>query len=571
MDTEIGPRGYSIPLKQLPGHFLENIRSELNVKPIENPNFQGSEAFPVYRISNTKIYLPRYYAVEKYGPPRNNNLGGAVINVSFTGTLRQLQQETIDATLEAFEKHSGGLVSLDTGLGKTVVGLNLISKVGLKTLIIVHGEFLLDQWIERIEQYLPGARVGVIRQKKCEVENMDICIGMIQTIIKRDYPKDFFKDFGMTIVDECFPGDTRILTNEGIFTIKQLYLFWKNKLHIPEIFSYNETTKQLETKRITHAWEKRNSNLLRFTYSEGKFECTPNHKILTYHGYLPAEELGVGDYFSTGLGYTRIDSIEPIINEDLFVYDIEVEDNHNFKLADFGPIVHNCHHLGSKTFSSIFYKVQTRYHLGLSATPDRKDGLTNVIYWFLGPQIVNIKRTTGIPSVRFLFNDTTGYEEKFNKIGKINLPTMITDLTLKRERNEFIIETILNLLKENRKILLLTERREHCKVLFDMLPEGISGKYMGGMKTQERKTSSEQKVIIGTYQASGEGFDVADLDTLIMVTPRSDITQAVGRILRQKNPNEPLVIDIVDSFSVFKGQYYKRRKYYKNNNIPIIK
>jgi superfamily II DNA or RNA helicase len=571
MDTEIGPRGYSIPLKQLPSHFLEDIRSELNVKPLVNPNFPGSEkSFPVYRISKSKVYLPRNYAIDKFGAPRTFNLGGTVVNVPFEGTLRPVQLDVVNATLPCLEKNHGALISISTGMGKTTISLYLFSILKVKTLILVHAEFLLDQWCERIKQYLPTARIGIIRQNKCEVENTDICIGMIQTIVKRDYPKETYKDFGMLVVDECFPGHTRILTNEGIFTINQLYLFWKNKLHIPDVMSYNETTKQLETKRITHAWEKRNSNLLRFTYSEGKFECTPNHKILTYHGYLPAEELGVGDYFSTGLGYTRIDSIEPIINEDLFVYDIEVEDNHNFKLADFGPIVHNCHHIASETFSSVFYKVQTRYHLGLSATLERKDGLSKVINWFVGPVAINISKTDIIPSVKFLFNDTTGYEEKFNKIGKINLPTMITDLTFKENRNKFIVETILNLLKENRKILVLTDRRDHCEVLFKLLPE-ISGKYIGGMKTTERANSTEQKVIIGTYQASGEGFDVPDLDTLLMVTPKSDITQAVGRILRQKNPNEPLVIDIVDSFSVFKGQYYKRRKFYKNNNIPIIK
>lgn len=88
MDTEIGSRGYSIPLKQLPAHFLEDIRSELNVKPVENPNFQGTEPFPVYRISKSKVYLPRHYGVEKFGPARSNGLdSGTVITVPFEGNL----------------------------------------------------------------------------------------------------------------------------------------------------------------------------------------------------------------------------------------------------------------------------------------------------------------------------------------------------------------------------------------------------------------------------------------------------------------------------------------------------
>ena len=83
------------------------------------------------------------------------------------------------------------------------------------------------------------------------------------------------------------------------------------------------------------------------------------------------------------------------------------------------------------------------------------------------------------------------------------------------------------------------------------------------MKTESRNETTKTDVILGTYQASGEGFDVPELDTLILSTPKSDIQQAVGRILRQKNNNIPIVVDIVDLFSIFKGQYYSRKKYFK--------
>jgi len=436
METEISHLGYSITLKSLPPHFLENIRQELNVKPLENPNFSSGDntSFPVYRLSKNKVYLPRHYGTQTYNLPKNNTINpGESINLNFNGTLRDIQEQTIEATLKAFEEHGGGLISLDTGLGKTVVALKLISLMKVKTLIIVHAEFLLEQWKARIQQYLPDARIGIIRQDRCENEDVDISIGMIQTIIKRDYPKDFFKSYGMLQIDET-------------------------------------------------------------------------------------------------------------------------------------------HHVGSKTFSSIFYKVQTKYMVGLSATPSRKDGLSKVIYWFLGPQIITIKRETNKPSIKFIQNDIGGYEEKFNKLGKVNSPTMITDLTKQNGRNELIINVIKEYLRFNRKILVLSDRRDHCDYLLIQLQnEGISsGVYLGGMKTKNREETVTCSVILGTYQASGEGFDVPELDTLILATPKSDVEQAVGRILRQKNKNEPVVIDIVDSFSIFKGQYYKRRKFYKNNDFKLI-
>lgn len=437
MDTEICFSGYSINRDTTPPHFIENIRRELYVKPVilgQNNFAESVKEYPVFRASAKKIYLPRYYGITNYGKPKNYTLPeGEDINVEFVGTLREIQTNTISETIKAFEEHGGGLVSLDTGLGKTVVALKLICEMKKKALIIVHAQFLLEQWIERIKTFIPSARIGIIKRDICNYVDCDIVVGMLQSIISRDYPKECMKSFGLLTVDEC-------------------------------------------------------------------------------------------------------------------------------------------HHIGSKTFSGIFFKIQTKYMLGLSATPERKDGLSKVIYWFLGPQIVNIKRSFNKPSIQFIFNDVSDYTEKFNRNGKVNSPIMITDLTLKESRNKIIIDLINELLKNsNRKILLLSDRRSHCELLkreLDIL--GISnGLYLGGMKTESRNDSVLTNVILGTYQASGEGFDVPTLDTLILSTPKSDVEQAVGRILRQKNENDPIVYDIVDSFSIFKGQYYKRKKFYNNNKFLI--
>jgi superfamily II DNA or RNA helicase len=59
------------------------------------------------------------------------------------------------------------------------MALNILSKLKKKTLIIVHKEFLLNQWVERIEQFIPSAKIGVIRQNICDIENKDIVIGML--------------------------------------------------------------------------------------------------------------------------------------------------------------------------------------------------------------------------------------------------------------------------------------------------------------------------------------------------------------------------------------------------------
>ena len=95
------------------------------------------------------------------------------------------------------------------------------------------------------------------------------------------------------------------------------------------------------------------------------------------------------------------------------------------------------------------------------------------------------------------------------------------------------------------------------------------GYYIGGMKKEALKESESKKIIVATYAMAAEALDIKSLSTLILATPRTDITQAVGRILRIKH-KRPLVIDIVDSHSVFKNQWKKRLVFYKKFKYKTI-
>ena len=77
------------------------------------------------------------------------------------------------------------------------------SAIEKKTIIIVHKEFLLRQWIERIEQFLPDAKVGRIQAKIIDTEDKDIVICMLQSLSQKEYPKEMFREYGFTIIDEC--------------------------------------------------------------------------------------------------------------------------------------------------------------------------------------------------------------------------------------------------------------------------------------------------------------------------------------------------------------------------------
>jgi superfamily II DNA or RNA helicase len=149
---------------------------------------------------------------------------------------------------------------------------------------------------------------------------------------------------------------------------------------------------------------------------------------------------------------------------------------------------------------------------------------------------------------------------------------MITNLTEIKERNDFIFNIIKDILEKDptRKIFILTNRRNHIDELKNLLQDYDVGLYIGGMKKKDLALSEERAIIIGTYEMASEGLDIPDLDTLIMTTPKSNITQSIGRIMRKElYDNIPLIVDIVDKIDIFYAMYNKRKKIYQENKYEI--
>jgi superfamily II DNA or RNA helicase len=251
-------------------------------------------------------------------------------------------------------------------------------------------------------------------------------------------------------------------------------------------------------------------------------------------------------------------------------------------------ILDECHHMGSEMFSKALTKIRSKYVLGLSATPERKDGLTKVFEYHIGKichsekrqnlNLIEIKRIT-------LDSDSPEYETLFMANGVKNTSGMITALSKSKKRNELLIEIIRLLMKEPRKILFLSDRREHLEQIYDLLKvakiktikgEDITfGYYMGNKGTNKKThrdlldTSSKCDVILGTFHISSEGLDIPDLNTEILATSHTDVQQSVGRILRKNHDISPIVVDMVDKCGNFVNQSYSRNKYYKSENYNI--
>lgn len=442
----IGKKGYTLYKNTLALSDLTKIRNELTVKPYVPKSMVESKAFPLYREAPKKIYIPRHYGEEHFGSLPDDQIKlprGDIIEdqyCEFNGSLREYQINIVQKYLNSVKNSGGGLLDVDPGKGKTVMALNIISQLKVKTLVIVHKSFLLNQWIERIEQFLPSARVGKIQGQIIDIEEKDIVIGMLQSLSMKEYASDTFDCFGLSIYDET-------------------------------------------------------------------------------------------------------------------------------------------HHLGAETFSKSMLKITTNYTLGLSGTMQRKDGLTKVFKMFLGDVIHKEKSNTSehtvmVKCVNYAVNDDEFNEMKYNYKGDPMYSTMISKLCTYNHRSEFILSIIKTELKRdpNQQIMVLAHNKTLITYLHDAIVHrdmATAGYYVGGMKEEALKQSEGKKVIIATYAMASEGLDIKTLTTLIMASPKTDVCQSVGRILRTKHA-APLVIDIVDSHDIFVAQWRKRKAYYIKQKYMIV-
>ena len=448
----INHKGY-IVRKNIITQQLNTIRAELTVQPNINPNYAEAVApYPVYFESENNIYLPRFYGLEKLGQPSKGTVFTPTKCTGFETTmaLRDYQIPIIEKTLDILQNGcGGGLLELYTGSGKTSIALYIMCQLKVKTLIIVHKSFLLQQWIDRIKQFIPNASIGTIQGKTFDVAGKMIVIGMLQTLSMKEFKYEQFSEFGLTIVDET-------------------------------------------------------------------------------------------------------------------------------------------HHIGAEVFCRALIKISTQYMIGLSATPNRKDGLTKVIHWFIGPTAYSLQRDGSqaqkviVKKINFKSSDMSYLREQKNFKGTVLLPAMINQVCDYTPRNALIIHEILYYAREpERQIMVISDRINHLHELKHIIDthntepthepvKYVTGLYTGRQKQTELNISEKAKIIFSSYAMCREGLDIQSLNTIIFGTSNGDVIQTCGRILRKTHNVSPLIIDIADQFSSFKGQSKKRDAFYKKSKYAVV-
>jgi len=433
-------KGYAIKKTFLTEVQVQELRSELTVAPKVLDRFQKDILnFPIYAESKTRLYVPRHWGIKKYGEPEANIVSEGLSlpeKISFSTKFppHDFQKEIIETFIK---KDGNGLICVPCGYGKTFMALNIAVLLKKRLLIVVDKEFLMNQWKSEIENFIQGARIGILQGNKVQIdaEKYDITICMIQTICRREFPEGFFDEYGFTIFDEC-------------------------------------------------------------------------------------------------------------------------------------------HHLGAAYFCQALKKIQTRYMLGLSATPDREDGLSKVFEYHLGePVYKNTKREPDkeavVKAVWFSSEDPAYSEVPVNWRGEPVTAKLLNQVAEFEPRNNKILGLIEEYAQDkDRFILILSDRISQLEWFEKALgTKYLHGYYIGGMKQAKLDDNATTcQILLATYQMASEAFSVKKLNTVVLATPRKNVEQSTGRIFRQRIDERkvaPHIVDIIDSHECHKRRWYIRQKFYK--------
>jgi superfamily II DNA or RNA helicase len=448
------------------------FRSKFTLEPTFNETVASVDEkaiFPVFHETKEYFWIPRFAGFE-WIEQNSKRIGKRVdlrvphsrmphaSSLVFKGQLQKTasrpQEQAVASIIKQFTDREGGaLLKAGTGMGKTVMALYLCFLLKVKTAIILGKDFLIEQWRERIETFIPDAKIGLIKGTKCDTEDCDIVLCSLKTL-----------------------------------TLRPQFTWSLNDIE------------------------------------DGK--CTNDTpKLLDQFSYV--------------------------------IYD-------------------ECHHVAARTFSQVLPMFRAYFILGLSATPQRKDGLTDYLYWSMGKVAYEMRRPKNEMVDVFMYTYLAGSQREIKyQNGKLGYATMLNNLAKDPKRNGFILGLLEQRCQEGRKIIVFSARLKHLDTLAKdiqiRLPQLVHGFYTGKTKPAVRKESEQAQVIFATFTMAKEALDIKGLDTVFLTMPDGSTEQSIGRMRNTDEVQEhtPTVVDIVDPFSLFQGMSWKRYNLYKQFKYNI--
>ena len=545
INTYLGQKGYTINKKDITLEMERKIKDELTIKPYIHGSPGIQSTFPVYRESPNKLYVPHYYGLEHFGIPEEIKLSdGNDITLEFNGQLRDYQIPVVEKFISYIKKGNnpkGGLLELPCAWGKTSASLYILSELKKKTIVIVHKEFLMNQWIERIQQFLPKARIGKIQGQIIDIENKDIVLCMLQSLSMKNYSSNIFESFGFTIIDEVHHISSQTFSN-ALFKLVTKYM-----LGLSATMNRKDgTTKvfKMFLGEVIHKVERKDDydvEVRAITYKTNNEEF--NETILDYKG-----QPQISSMISKLCSYNRrTEFIIEVLNDFISVDNIE----------DKSIIINNKKMMDNENPQCELCGKNENYLM-------KNTCCNNVKYCLLCLDniVANAKNNLEITT------NKNGVTKSIKRRPKCPMCDKVLCYEQNYIENPFVkpihqLHTII--LSHNLNVLEYIYRKMVCKNYASV------GYYVGGMSEQELKRSEKQQVILATFSMAAEALDIPSLNAEFLITPKTDIVQSVGRILRAKHvTTKPIIYDFVDNHEVFQRQWLKRKVFYKKQNYKII-
>ena len=546
MNTYLGNKGYTIYKKDLDEKKTKKLIKDLTIKPFTLGGPVGfTPKFPVYRESSAKYYIPRYYGEEHFGPPQEIKINNGIdIDVLYTGKLRDYQEPVVNKYINYVLKQqtAAGLLELPCAWGKTSGSLYILSQLKKKTLVIVHKEFLMNQWVERIQQFIPNARIGRIQGQIIDIEDKDIVLCMLQSLVLKDYPDNTFESFGFTIIDEVHHISSQSFSN-ALFKIVTKYMLglsatMERKDGTTDVF------KMFLGQVIHKAVRNTEDNIVTIKCLQYKSDDPIfNEVILDYKGN-PQSASMISKLCDSG---HRTDFIIKMLIDYLLKDNVTYDEYISYK-KNMDENIPYCNYCNKNTNYLVKNKCCNQVLYCMPCMEDIIEKAKTTVIEKLNKKtgkIVCSKQRPKCPACSHILL----YEQNY-----------IENPLLKPLEEVHVI-----MLAHNLNVLEYIYKKLICK---NLAPVGY---YIGGMSESELKASEKRQVLCGSYTMCAEGLDIPTLTTEFFITPKTDIEQCVGRILRAKHPiTPPIVFDIVDQHDNFQSQFKKRKIFYKKNGYRII-
>ena len=535
----------------------DEIIKRITITPPPNPMQKiSAEAAPVSfgYVDGTQLVVPRFFGLQEFGPPTMDALSDGHpmgVQCKFCGVLsdRTRQADVCEAVYEGWDSNDprrhGARVTLPCGFGKTVVAIRCIARAGRRALIVVPNSVLASQWRERLAQFLPDARVEELRGGMSAQRSADWVTGSVSVAEASDLLRQRERTVRVSAKDAA--------QGRKVSVRSELLHVEVSGDHgtVDGVSNCSFTVRGDGSAPVTVKLQER------LPKPPARVEASSDQTLVQYTKPVRGSALPV----ALGAIPARLVCGDSPDAPDVVIATVQTMAMVALPLAvlqTFGTVVvDEVHSMCARVFNLAMRRVPARRMLSLSATPTRRDGMHVALPWLCGVEVARLSRTWEHVDIRIVTYISPAARAITTPDGTVMLARMITQLCTDAKRTALIARKVDELHRMGRCVLVLTERVEHMIALQEAISQCTGetvGRLCGSTPQTEREGAVARRVLVATYPMCRQGFDKAELDTLVMATPVTAIEQCVGRILRPHPTKQtPLVVDVVDPYSIFMG------------------